>query len=321
MIRLVEPCEKYLKSYIDAYDEYSAHGVTTYCFDDARAYDIFEKYDNYRNERNLKPNRVGADYYWLVDDERDYFIGEISIRHRLTEALEQYGGHIGYGVRYSEWNKGYGTLMLKFALEKAQERGLSWVLITCDDDNPGSARVMERNGLVLRDKVRNIIDGQEIITRRYDWFAPMEITEYTKERISDVLQFEQDLRAEEQFWGWEIDEKYIADVTKSFENPAFDNSVSLLAYLDGKVVGRIDSTMICSHFDGSTKAYLDWICVIKSYRHRGVAQRLMETLRKELKSRGVDTLIALIAANDEAQRFYRSLENAEIRDEGIWIDL
>ena len=47
MIRLVEPCEQYLKSYIDAYDEYSAHGVTTYFFDDARAYDIFEKYDNY----------------------------------------------------------------------------------------------------------------------------------------------------------------------------------------------------------------------------------------------------------------------------------
>jgi len=321
MIRLVEPCEKYLKSYIDAYDEYSAHGVTTYCFDDARAYDIFEKYDNYRNERNLKPNRVGADYYWLVDDERDYFIGEISIRHRLTEALEQYGGHIGYGVRYSEWNKGYGTLMLKLALEKAQERGLCQILITCDDDNPGSARVMEHNGLVLRDKVRNVIDGQEIITRRYDWFAPIVIAEYTKKRIPGVLQFERDLRAEEQFWGWEIDEKYISDVSKSFENPAFENSVSLLAYLDGKVVGRIDSTMICSHFDGSTKAYLDWICVIKSYRHRGVAQRLMETLRTELKSRGVDTLIALIAANDEAQRFYRSLENAEIRDEGIWIDL
>lgn len=31
-------------------------------------------------------------------------------------------------------------------------------------------------------------------------------------------------------------------------------------------------------------------------------------------------LIGLIAANDEAQRFYRSLKNAKIRDEGIWID-
>ncbi len=28
------------------------NGVQTYAFDDARSYDVFEKYDNYRNERN-----------------------------------------------------------------------------------------------------------------------------------------------------------------------------------------------------------------------------------------------------------------------------
>ena len=149
----------------------------------------------------------------------------------------------------------------------------------------------------------------------------MDIKHYTKDRIPDVLQFERDLRAEENFWGWEIDEKYIADVTNCFDDPAFAGSLSLLAYMDGKAVGRIDSTKICSHFDGSTKAYLDWICVIKSYRHRGVAQALMQTLRNELKEQGVDTLIGLIASNGEAQRFYRSLPNAEIKDEGIWIDL
>lgn len=49
----------------------------------------------------------------------------------------------------------------------------------------------------------------------------MEIKHYTKGRIPDVLNFERDLRAEENFWGWEIDEKYIADVTKSFGDPAF----------------------------------------------------------------------------------------------------
>lgn len=150
----------------------------------------------------------------------------------------------------------------------------------------------------------------------------MEIKEYTKERIEDVLAFERNLRSEEDFWGWEIDENYIASVQNSFKDEKFRNSLSLLAYIDGKVVGRIDSTLICSHFDGSAKAYLDWICVLKSARHQGVAQTLMETLRKTLKARfGVETLIALIAGNPEAQRFYRSLPNALIRDEGIWIDL
>lgn len=145
----------------------------------------------------------------------------------------------------------------------------------------------------------------------------IEIKHYTKDQIPDVLQFERDLRSEENFWGLEIDKKYIVDVTASFENPAFANCLSLLAYMDGKVVDRIDSTKIYSHFDGSAKAYLDWICVIKSCRHKGVAQALMQTLRKELKNQGVDTLIGLIASNEDAQRFYRNLPNSEIKDEGI----
>ena len=149
----------------------------------------------------------------------------------------------------------------------------------------------------------------------------IKVVRYTREKIPDVLQFEKDLRKEEDFWNWSIDESYVQSVTKSFESGMFDNSISLLAYAGEKVVGRIDSSIIASHFDGSIKAYLDWICVVKSYRHRGIAQLLMTKLREELKEKGVETLVGLIAANEEAQRFYRSLPDALIRDEGIWIDI
>ena len=149
----------------------------------------------------------------------------------------------------------------------------------------------------------------------------LEIQTYTKERISDVLDFERRLRLEEKFWGWEIDEAYVSAVERSFEDRSFDDSVSLLAYEDGAVIGRIDASLIASHFDGSKKAYLDWICVIKSSRHRGVAQRLLESLRQILKDRHIDTLIALTAANEEAQRFYKSVPDSMMRDVGIWIDI
>lgn len=149
-----------------------------------------------------------------------------------------------------------------------------------------------------------------------------EISPFTKDRIEDVIQFERDLRTEEDFWNWEIDAAYLRKVKQSFEDPRFQNSVSLLAYIDEKVVGRIDATLICSHFDGSTKAYLDWICVLKSCRHKGIAQELMTALRRILKEQyGADTLVGLIAGNQETQRFYRCLDHALIRDEGIWIDL
>ena len=149
----------------------------------------------------------------------------------------------------------------------------------------------------------------------------LQIKEYTKARIPDVLDFEKRLREEENFWGWEIDEAYIQAVERSFEDSAFGNSLSLLAYDGNKVVGRIDSTVIASHFDGSKKAYLDWICVVKSRRHQGVAQRLLETLRSILKERQIDTLIALTASNEEAQRFYKNVPDSEMRDIGIWIDI
>ena len=79
--------------------------------------------------------------------------------------------------------------------------------------------------------------------------------------------------------------------------------------------------MIKSHFDGSTKAYLDWICVLKNYRHKGVAQKLMAELRKELGRRGIDTLIGLTASNDEAKSFYKSIPDSFMRDIGIWINV
>lgn len=167
MITLVEPSEKYLESYMEACREHRANGVQGYPFYDAETQDIFEKYENFRSERNLPPGWVGAHYYWLVDTDKAEFIGEISIRHRLTGSLKRYGGHIGYGVRFSRWNQGYGTRMLRLALEKAKELGISRVLITCDDDNYASAKVMEHNGLTLQDKVTNTIDGRTIITRRY----------------------------------------------------------------------------------------------------------------------------------------------------------
>lgn len=167
MITLVRPSGLYLPSYRGACDEFLSHGIDAYSFSHPDACDVLRKFDDYRNGRNLRPGRVETDYYWLIDSEKAYFIGEICIRRTLTPLLLRYGGHIGYAVRYSEWNRGYGSLMLRLALEKARNMGLTDVLITCDDDNPASARVMEHNGFCLKDKVRNIVDGKPVLTRRY----------------------------------------------------------------------------------------------------------------------------------------------------------
>ena len=164
---LVEPCGKYLESYLEAREEGRENGMASDDFSSAPAGELLKRYDDFRCGRDLPPGWVAADYYWLVDEDKNRFIGEIGIRHGLTEALRRYGGHIGYAVRPSEWNKGHGTLMLGLALEKARDLGITTAMITCDDDNASSARVMEKNGFTLLDRVTNTVDGRTVITRRY----------------------------------------------------------------------------------------------------------------------------------------------------------
>ena len=131
--------------------------------------DILEKSYNYENGINLKPGYVKATTFWLVDEH--HFIGEIGIRHELTPLLFQYGGNIGYEIRFSECHKGFGSKMLSMVLPYCKNTlNLKRVLITCDDDNIGSQKVIENNGGKLENKVINTIDRGTVLTTRY-WIA------------------------------------------------------------------------------------------------------------------------------------------------------
>jgi predicted acetyltransferase len=89
---------------------------------------------------------------WWV--ERGEFLGRIGVRHRLTPALLEAGGHIGYDVRMSARRRGHATEMLHRALAVAREIGIDSALVTCDRDNVASRTVIERNGGVLEDERR-----------------------------------------------------------------------------------------------------------------------------------------------------------------------
>jgi predicted acetyltransferase len=99
----------------------------------------------------LAPGLVPQTSFWLVrhDAAGPTILGVSRLRHRLTETLEDVGGHIGYDVRSSERRQGYGTRLLALTLPQARALGLSRVMLTCDTDNVASARVIEKNGGML----------------------------------------------------------------------------------------------------------------------------------------------------------------------------
>ena len=151
----------------------------------------------------------------------------------------------------------------------------------------------------------------------------LEIKALEKADVGKLIAFERELREQEpDTYFWEPDEAYEKQLENSFDDPRFNTAISYIALRDGRVIGRIDASAIASRSDASCfGVYLDWICVLKSERHLGVAQALLEALRSECKKRGAGLLIALVANNDEAQRFYKSVEGASIHDTGIWIDI
>jgi predicted acetyltransferase len=86
---------------------------------------------------------------WMVADGE--YVGRISLRHELTDLLLTWGGHIGYAVRPSARRRGHATRALERMLPVCAELGIDPVLVTCDTDNEGSRRTIERNGGVYED--------------------------------------------------------------------------------------------------------------------------------------------------------------------------
>ena len=149
------------------------------------------------------------------------------------------------------------------------------------------------------------------------------IKAFEQDDVDRVIAFEQELRKQEpDTYYWEPDETYAGNLERCFDDPLFNTAMSFIALKNGCVIGRIDASLIASRSDASCcSAYLDWICVLKNERHRQVAQALLDALKAECKKRGAGILIALMANNEEAQRFYRSVKDASVHDTGIWIDI
>ena len=97
---------------------------------------------------DLRPGVVPMTTYWMVGPDR-VILGVSKLRHHLTPSLLEHGGHIGYYIRPSQRRQGYGGLLLALTLEKASEKGIERVRVTCNTDNIGSARIIEKNGGVL----------------------------------------------------------------------------------------------------------------------------------------------------------------------------
>lgn len=111
-----------------------------------------EQADNYEDwlEHKYVP------HYGLVDeavflafDSDRKLVGISDIRLGTNDFIQTYAGQIGYSVRPSQRRKGHASEILRLTLGYAPQYGLQKILITCNEPNIASARIIEKNGGVL----------------------------------------------------------------------------------------------------------------------------------------------------------------------------
>ena len=149
-IRLVEPSIDLKIEFLDLLDDQQQAGEAY--IDPALPRSDFTSYLQKLSEmslaQKLPPGSVPVTTYWMVSPDRT-ILGVSKLRHHLTPSLEKHGGHIAYFIRPSQRRQGYGGLILALTLQQARARGIQHVRITCDTDNIGSARIIEKNGGIL----------------------------------------------------------------------------------------------------------------------------------------------------------------------------
>jgi predicted acetyltransferase len=166
MLFLAEPSVAYRDSFIQGVREFQAEGRQLYYDLNSLTEDFgafVQGLHDLKDRSKLKPGFVPSSDFWLIDG--DEFIGRLSLRHELNESLLKIGGNIGYEIRPTKRKQGYGKEILRLGLEKARESGLRRVLVTCDEDNIGSKKIIEHNGGKLENAIE--IEREPVRKLRY----------------------------------------------------------------------------------------------------------------------------------------------------------
>lgn len=187
MLKLVEPSKKYEEEALGYITELLKYNSSINGTGGLEKYVLDNKYDEWLelNEKLKKgpvDNYVPASTYFLIESSSNKIIGMVNIRHYLNDFLLNRGGNIGYSISPVERGKGYGKVLLYLALLECQKLNLYKVLITCDDTNIASSKVIEALGGILENKIS---DDDEIV-RRY-WIDVLDSLNKNKKIYAEVI--------------------------------------------------------------------------------------------------------------------------------------
>ncbi|HEX8932006.1 MAG TPA: GNAT family N-acetyltransferase [Patescibacteria group bacterium] len=168
-MKLIAPSVEYEQDYLAAIEESkreAAFSILPVPLPEQSFADFIQNRIDQALGVNLPTGFVPSTELWLID--KDEFVGRTNLRHFLNGYLLKIGGHIGYWIRPSKRKRGYGKIILQLALKEARKIGIKEILVTCDTTNERSRRVIEANGGILENIVKN---GDENPPKMRYWFT------------------------------------------------------------------------------------------------------------------------------------------------------
>lgn len=157
---------EYLDEFVEYNSDINGSGSLDKIYEGYTFEQALERCLNMENEEYAKRvNRSASKTFLLIRENDNKIIGTISVRWNLPEAMQKFGGNIGYSVRPTERRKGYNKINLYLGLIEAKKLGLDRVMLDCASDNIGSDKTMQALGGILDREEIDPADG--LLTKVY----------------------------------------------------------------------------------------------------------------------------------------------------------
>ena len=157
--------EEALRDFLTDFAEVGEATIPAYFADPEWSHaEIVDAFARQSRGEGLPEGWVPGTTLFLVHEDR--IVAVANVRHRLTERPRRFGGHVGFSVRPSDRCRGHATRLLEGVKEYVRNNlEIDRLLVTCDPENVGSARVIERCGGVFEDE--SSYEPTERSIRRY----------------------------------------------------------------------------------------------------------------------------------------------------------
>jgi predicted acetyltransferase len=159
-ITLIEPDIAYEKTFLDFINSFWNINDISWFWISSEKFNWIIWYLQHIKEQKMSINiwqKVPTSTFWLM--KWNTMIWTINIRHYLNEKLLRRWWNIWYSIHPYYRNLWFWKEILRLWIIEVRKLGIKDILVTCDEDNIWSRKVIESNGWILE----NIVD----LWRRY----------------------------------------------------------------------------------------------------------------------------------------------------------